>query len=1083
VVKVLLPFWSHSQACSCILQYILLSCFIVLSLFYSIGTLRYFSRCLCGCLYGFLCHPTGCISAMDVSGCGLGGIIPLPIVSRLFQLHEVCCVSQNEAKMSKLMLPPAHVCSGGIESIRKFFFDPEPHELESIADAMKSLLDSPGAACAPAAVDLINELLGLRQERAPVVAQQLWVSLVSHKSSDAASILTLIEKFLDHHSQHVIDIVKWRDHGGRSAEANSMPKCKRAMTNRVFFLGLYDIPDGAQHEYMSATCTLYIVDRVDGDKRTPVALKFMKNKDEFLREISSRQQLLAPIVGHQQTQQDCIIEIIDSYDSSHAAFQGAVQKRPGLVDYEHPCLLVMPAAERSLRAIMDSERITKSTAIKDIFHRILTCVKYMHDRGFIHGDLKPRNIVRWLRTLKLIDLDASARIGKDGAWSKHSSAYIPPESVRLCISLRSDNFDILDSSASAKSTVTFTFLFPTDIPSGASFTIAVAPVCVTAVVSFIVDAADYSRCIHVKDSTIVVTLTCSLLAGEHNFVIVGAFDGNLPEAEFMHAQLEHVLNTLDSAESISKDGLAKCIVTIKHPRTSATGSAESHCSCSRFPRARAHAPNCCTGVCGVAHPSHDMWALGVILYRLCAREAIWFENDEDNIKNDSGHLLKLALWTDGLKMQRLQKIEDTVTRGLVSNLLEKDPWKRPRCILDVLSMPFDETDFVRLKLEHLIPHESSPCSNLVGNVIDIKTGKFSDAAYGLRSYQKVSASWNEEAACSLGGMQDEVERLRDCPKCAEVQADVLEQLGRVDGTINRKLASLLAALEEERKQGLPLASWDSATALRCEIAASGGWYYGTRNACPVNWPPNTVEIGFKTFSQPMCKGCQDYCLDYSSISANLHYIVHEAAVEKQEWNGVRDRGRAGHRIDDFMKKPQAQGARLTVEELVALRFYTSHSFECINRAMRDMHRSRPHPLPGIVTNIQRGLKKLRALGSNDAASKQTVVLWRGMSDMKLSDDFSSEGGTELAPMSTTTDVGVAISYAVKKDTQSAMLFRFVTRNNLERGADVQWLSMFPSEAETLFPPLTFLQRTRSVPRCIECNGATVTIVELSTTLA
>jgi hypothetical protein len=56
---------------------------------------------------------------------------------------------------------------------------------------------------------------------------------------------------------------------------------------------------------------------------------------------------------------------------------------------------------------------------------------------------------------------------------------------------------------------------------------------------------------------------------------------------------------------------------------------------------------------------------------------------------------------------------------------------------------------------------------------------------------------------------------------------------------------------------------------------------------------------------------------------------------------------------------------------------------------------------------------------------------------------------------------VAISYAVKKDTRSALLFRFVTRNNLERGADVQWLSMFPGEAETLFPPLTFLQRTRT----------------------
>ena len=55
-------------------------------------------------------------------------------------------------------------------------------------------------------------------------------------------------------------------------------------------------------------------------------------------------------------------------------------------------------------------------------------------------------------------------------------------------------------------------------------------------------------------------------------------------------------------------------------------------------------------------------------------------------------------------------------------------------------------------------------------------------------------------------------------------------------------------------------------------------------------------------------------------------------------------------------------------------------------------------------------------------------------------------------MSTTTDVSVAISYAVKKDTRSALLFRFVTRNKLERGADVQWLSMFLGEAETLFPP-------------------------------
>ena len=36
------------------------------------------------------------------------------------------------------------------------------------------------------------------------------------------------------------------------------------------------------------------------------------------------------------------------------------------------------------------------------------------------------------------------------------------------------------------------------------------------------------------------------------------------------------------------------------------------------------------------------------------------------------------------------------------------------------------------------------------------------------------------AACTLQGMQDEVELLKDCADCARVQADVLQQLGRSD---------------------------------------------------------------------------------------------------------------------------------------------------------------------------------------------------------------------------------------------------------------------------------------------------------------
>jgi len=308
-------------------------------------------------------------------------------------------------------------------------------------------------------------------------------------------------------------------------------------------------------------------------------------------------------------------------------------------------------------------------------------------------------------------------------------------------------------------------------------------------------------------------------------------------------------------------------------------------------------------------------------------------------------------------------------------------------------MPFNEMDVIKLKLQQTVPSDASQSSNLVGSIKDLRTGKFSDAAYGLRPYLKVADDWREEAACTLQGMQDEVDLLKDCPDCAQVQADVLQRLERKEAAATLRLKIALAELREQRKKGAAQpAAADVVKALRSDISTAEGWHYGMPNS--IAWPTDTVKIGYKTFSQPMCKGCQAYCLDHSSISADLHYIMHEAAVEKKEWNGIRDHGRAGRRLKDFMALKQAVEAQLTEAEPVALRFYTSHSFNALNIAMRDSGRQGPHPLPGIMMNLQRGLKKLRALGSDDASSKQPVVLWRGMSYMQLPQKFSAEGGTE-----------------------------------------------------------------------------------------
>ena len=65
-------------------------------------------------------------------------------------------------------------------------------------------------------------------------------------------------------------------------------------------------------------------------------------------------------------------------------------------------------------------------------------------------------------------------------------------------------------------------------------------------------------------------------------------------------------------------------------------------------------------------------------------------------------------------------------------------------------------------------------------------------------------------------------------------------------------------------------------------------------------------------------------------------------------------------------------------------------------------------------------------------------------------------GTELAPMSTTSSLRTAVDYSMSK---RSLIFCIRTKNKLERGVNLEWISAFSRESETLFPPLTYLQPT------------------------
>ena len=169
---------------------------------------------------------------------------------------------------------------------------------------------------------------------------------------------------------------------------------------------------------------------------------------------------------------------------------------------------------------------------------------------------------------------------------------------------------------------------------------------------------------------------------------------------------------------------------------------------------------------------------------------------------------------------------------------------------------------------------------------------------------------------------------------------------------------------------------------------------------------------------------------------------------------------------------------------------TTAAYWRINNPLRDRTRyaeRRPHPLPATVFYIQDGIKKLRAavVDANQSENKQNgknTVLWRGMKNVKVGDRFKNEGGTELAPMSTTSDLNIAIEYGTCST--GSLIFKIQVPDALASGADLGWLSAFPSEAEVLYPPLTFLRPTGRMQNLTsKVSGAQVTIMEVTPDLS
>ena len=137
----------------------------------------------------------------------------------------------------------------------------------------------------------------------------------------------------------------------------------------------------------------------------------------------------------------------------------------------------------------------------------------------------------------------------------------------------------------------------------------------------------------------------------------------------------------------------------------------------------------------------------------------------------------------------------------------------------------------------------------------------------------------------------------------------------------------------------------------------------------------------------------------------------------------------------------------------------------------------PHPFPVTMHLLVGAIKKLRAVEAKSGGSATAECdLWRGMKNLRTAQGFLHDGGTELATMSTSADLSVALTYS---RSPSSLLLKIHTKSFMNRGAAIAYLSAFPAESELVYPPLTYLRPTgRSMEEQSSDGSVKITVVEV-----
>ncbi len=199
-----------------------------------------------------------------------------------------------------------------------------------------------------------------------------------HRAVQQDRFAPAVASVLDRHPLLAEALAASEDSEGRHAVNIASARCKQLILQCIYLHQRYEVRTRGQPHHESATCVVHLgVDHDDGARA--VALKFMKHRDQFLREMEVRR-----LGGFSD---DFVMGILRSHDGdADPAFMAELRRK----GYERtPYCIVMDAGSRSLADVIVKEHLVGDwDKIRALCAHIARAVGHMHSKGYIHGDLK-----------------------------------------------------------------------------------------------------------------------------------------------------------------------------------------------------------------------------------------------------------------------------------------------------------------------------------------------------------------------------------------------------------------------------------------------------------------------------------------------------------------------------------------------------------------------------------------------------------------------------------------------------------------------------------------------------------------------